>query len=137
VAEIRKVDAADQELLTAALHASSKRATAADLFLKDERAHAFVAIEEDRPVGFACGYELIRPEGFWMIVLAEIGVAVEVRPEGVGRELLDAFVAFARSKGHRNMWLFTDAGDDAARRIYEGAGGDRHDGAAGYWWVFD
>jgi ribosomal protein S18 acetylase RimI-like enzyme len=137
VAEISKVDAADQELVTAALHASSKRAAATDLFLRDERAHAFVAIEEGRPVGFACGYELIRPEGLWMLVLAEIGVAEEVRHEGVGRELLDAFVAFARSKGHRNMWLFTDAGNDAARRIYEGAGGDRHDGAAGYWWVFD
>ena len=54
----------------------------------------------------------------------------------LGRDLLDAFAAFARAKGLDAMWLATDAGRDAARRIYPGAGGERHDDGS-YWWVFE
>lgn len=46
-----------------------------------------------------------------------------------------AFVALARSKGHQKMWLLTDAGNEAARRLYERAGGDPTE-KLGYWWVF-
>ena len=71
-----------------------------------------------------------------MVVLQRLEVIDEARASGVGRELLDAFVAFARGKEHRAMWLATDAGRDAARRIYPGAGGERHDDGS-YWWVFE
>jgi ribosomal protein S18 acetylase RimI-like enzyme len=72
-----------------------------------------------------------------MLVLYEIAVEEAYRREGVGRELLDGFVGFARSKGHRKMWLFTEAGNAAAQRLYEGAGGERDDTSVGYWWVFE
>jgi hypothetical protein len=35
------------------------------------------------------------------------------------------------------MWLFTDAGNAAAKRLYADAGGEREDGDVGYWWVFE
>jgi ribosomal protein S18 acetylase RimI-like enzyme len=57
------------------------------------------------------------------------------RREGIGRALLDRFVEIARSKGHRKMWLYTDAGDAVARRLYDGASGDPAE-KPGYWWVF-
>lgn len=137
MADIHKVGIDEEALLAGALAVTGRDAAAADMFLRDPHAHAFVAVEDDAPIGFAYGYELIRPEGFWMLVLSALAVEDEHRRRGVGRELLDAFVAFARSKGHRKMWLFTDAGNDAARRLYEGAGGERNDSAAGYWWVFE
>ena len=134
--EIRKLQAHEDDLLAAALAAVDRPAAAADLFLNDPRCHAFIATDSGRPVGFAYGTEMLRPEGFWMVVLQRLEVIDEARASGVGRELLDGFVAFARSKDHRSMWLATDAGRDAARRIYPGAGGERHDDGS-YWGVFE
>jgi ribosomal protein S18 acetylase RimI-like enzyme len=70
-----------------------------------------------------------------MMLMQQIDVLPERRREGVGRTLLDTFVALARSKGHQKMWLYTDAGNEAARRLYEGAGGDPTE-KLGFWWVF-
>jgi GNAT superfamily N-acetyltransferase len=136
--EIRKLESHDELLLDEALVTfKGEPSPAPDLFLSDPRAHAYVALEEDRVVGWAYGHELLRPEGRWMMLLYEIEVTEEDRRRGVGRELLQTFVDFARSRGHLKMWLFTDAGDDAARRIYAGAGGDPDDRPVGYWWVFE
>ena len=35
------------------------------------------------------------------------------------------------------MWLSTDAGRDAARRIYPGAAGRALTTTGSYWWVFE
>jgi ribosomal protein S18 acetylase RimI-like enzyme len=138
VVEIRKLEPDDVELLDAGIRVLKGRSSPApEMFLRDPHAHAFVAIDDDAVVGCAYGYELFRPDGFWMIILYDLGAAEPYRQDGLGREMLDAFVAFARGKGHEKMWLFTDAGNAAAKRLYEGAGGEREDGAAGYWWVFE
>ncbi|MGH2538889.1 MAG: GNAT family N-acetyltransferase [Actinomycetota bacterium] len=136
--EIRKLDADDVDLLDAAIRVLKDHSSPApEMFLRDPRAHAFVAIESDEVVGCAYGYELFRPDGFWMMLLYELGVTEPFRKQGLGRDLLDVFVAFAKSKGHSKMWLFIDAGNAAARRLYEGAGGERPDDSMGYWWVFE
>ena len=136
--EIRKLGTDDRDLLNDAVRLLRDSASPVpEMFLADQRAHAFVALEGEAVVGAAYGYELLRPEGFWMVLMYEIGVAEPYRRAGVGRELLDAFVGFARSKGHRKMWLFTDAGNEAAQRLYEGAGGERNDMNVGYWWMFE
>jgi GNAT superfamily N-acetyltransferase len=96
-----------------------------------------VALEGDAPVGFAYGFEVLRPEGFWTLLLSRTEMTESARRHGVGRELLGAFVSFARAKGHRKMWLFTDAGNEAAQRLYPEAGGDRNEGGMSYWWVFE
>ncbi len=134
--EIRKLEAGDEELLERALLEFTGESSAApDMFLSDPRTYAFVALEGEDVVGWCYGYELFRPEGRWMMFLKQIDVVEERRREGIGRELLDRFVGFARSKGHAKMWLLTDAGNEAARRLYEGAGGDPTE-KLGYWWVF-
>lgn len=136
--EIRRLDPDDVDLLDAAVRVLKDRPSPApEMFLRDPHAHAFVAIDDEGVAGCAYGYELFRPDGFWMMLLYDLGVTEPYRKQGLGRELLDAFVAFARGKGHSKMWLFTDAGNSAARRLYEGAGGERDDGAVGYWWVFE
>jgi GNAT superfamily N-acetyltransferase len=135
--EVRSLGPDDEELLDAALRASrGEPSPAPDLFLRDPHTHAFVALEGERVVGWAFGQEVLRPEGRWVIVLFELGVAGDVRERRIGRSLLEAFVDLARSKGHRRMWLFTDAGARAARAIYPDAGGERGPDETGYWWVF-
>ncbi len=136
--EIRKLGAGDWELLARAVTTfSDDTAVAPDLFLEQPRTHAFVAIDGDDVVGWCYGYEILRPEGRWMMLLHRLDVVEERRPERIGRQLLDTFVALARSKGHEKMWLYTDAGAVAARGLYEGAGGARGDRRPGPWWVFE
>ena len=126
----------DEEMLQrAVLEFANTSSVAPDLFLADPRSHAFVAVEGEQVLGWCYGYELLRPEGRWMMFLKQIDVVEERRRERVGRRLLDTFVELARSKGHSKMWLYTDAGNGAARALYEGAGGDPQE-KLGYWWVF-
>jgi GNAT superfamily N-acetyltransferase len=135
--EVRPLGPDDDALLDAALRSSrGEPSPAPDLFLSDPHTHAFVAVQDGRVVGWAFGQEILRPEGRWVIVLFELGVADDVRERRVGRSLLEAFAGLARARGHRRMWLFTDAGAKAARAIYPDAGGERGPGETGYWWVF-
>ncbi len=134
--EIHELKSGDEGLLALAVRTfRDLDAVAPDLFLDDPRTHAFVALDGDGVIGWCYGYELLRPEGRWMMFMQQIDVIPERRREGVGRVLLDTFVALARSKGHQKMWLYTDAGNEAARRLYEGAGGDPTE-KLGFWWVF-
>jgi GNAT superfamily N-acetyltransferase len=136
--ELRRLGSDDLELLVRAVETfTGTSAPAPDLFLEQPWTHAFVALDGDDVIGWCYGYELLRPEGRWMMFLKQIDVLEERRLEGVGRELLDAFVALARSKGHRRMWLYTDAGNRAARALYKGAGGAPGDEKVGYWWAFE
>jgi GNAT superfamily N-acetyltransferase len=134
--DVRELGPGDEELLHRALRTfKDVDAAAPDLFLNDPRTHAFVALDEGDVIGWCFGYELFRPEGRWMMVLHGIDVRQERRREGVGRALLDRFVALAHAKGHDKMWLLVDAGNDVARRLYEGAGIEPSE-KLGYWWVF-
>jgi predicted N-acetyltransferase YhbS len=136
--EIRKLGPDDWELLSRAVETfSGEAAVAPDLFLEQPRTHAFVALDGDAVIGWCYGYEVLRPEGRWMLLLQRLDVVEERRPERIGRQLLDTFVALARSKGHEKMWLYTDAGPVAARALYEGASGDKRDRRPGPWWVFE
>jgi GNAT superfamily N-acetyltransferase len=134
--EIRRLGGGDEELLDRALGVfRGASAVAPDLFLEDPRTHAFVAVDGEDVIGWCYGYELLRPEGRWMMFIQQIDVIESRRREGIGRQLLDTFVGLARSKGHSKMWLYVDAGNKAARQLYENAGGDPGE-RLGHWWVF-
>ena len=49
-------------------------------------------------------------------------LAEPLRGGGYGRRMLDAALAFADARGHAETHLWTFAGLDAARRLYEGSG---------------
>ena len=87
MAEIRKLGEGDDHVLSDALAALGRPAAAADLFLADRTCHAFVATDGERPIGVAYGNEMLRPEGFWVVVLQRLEVIEEARASGVGRDL--------------------------------------------------
>lgn len=68
--------------------------------------------------------------GSVFVVKAEPGTAklrllyvdARVRGQGLGKRLVNEAIEFARSKGYRELVLWTNAGLDAARGIYESVG---------------
>ncbi|MBI2256758.1 MAG: GNAT family N-acetyltransferase [Proteobacteria bacterium] len=49
-------------------------------------------------------------------------VAPEAQRTGLGKQLLDRAIGFCRERDYRRVYLYTFAGLDSARRLYEQAG---------------
>ena len=79
-----------------------------------------VAIVDDEPAGLAWGrLDERQPE---IAHLFQVWVAPEFRGRGVGRLLVDAVIAWARTTGARILRLGVTCGDTAAVRLYRRAG---------------
>lgn len=93
-------------------------------FLDDPRHHLAVAIDKDRIVGFVSAVHYEHPDKpapeLW---INEVGVAASHRQRGLGRAMLEAMFAHARSLGCAVAWVLTDRGNFAALALYASAGG--------------
>ncbi|MFN2383352.1 MAG: GNAT family N-acetyltransferase [Gemmatimonadota bacterium] len=69
-----------------------------------------VAVRADAVIGYAVGW-VASDEA----ELANVAVAGEARRRGVGRTLLEAFLAAAAARGARSLWLEVRAGDAGAQ----------------------
>lgn len=69
------------------------------------------------------GLPLIRPDASSMAYLHELEVSEDRRRRGLGRQLMEAFMATAASLGASKMFLNTAADNVAARNLYERLGG--------------
>lgn len=49
-------------------------------------------------------------------------VTPEAQRTGLGKQLLDRAIGFCRERNYRHIYLYTFAGLDSARRLYENAG---------------
>ncbi len=94
-----------------------------DGFVGSGLAIAFVSIDGDELTGWCYGYHLPRPDGTAMAYLHSIDVDEAHRRRGIGRELLDAFLAEAKLRGATKSFLTTGRHNEAARRLYQTAGG--------------
>lgn len=113
---------AEPELLERAVSAFRGHGDAAR-FLAAEGTIAFLAVEEPTIQGWCWGYHLVRPDASSMAYLHDLEVAAEWRGRGIGRQLMEAFVAMASARGASKMFLNTAAANLAARRLYESLGG--------------
>jgi len=101
-----------------------------------------VALDADRPIGFALGYLLDRVDGVdcvndvagaggmnavgvpsKMLFFYEIEVLPTYRRRGVGGALVERMKHIARTERVAKMWVQTDPENHAARGLYERMGG--------------
>ena len=92
-------------------------------FLADARHHMAVAIDEGVVVGMASGVHYVHPDKPAELWVNEVGVAPTHHGRGLGRRLMSALLAHARTLGCIEAWVLTHRENEAARRMYAAAGG--------------
>jgi GNAT superfamily N-acetyltransferase len=92
-------------------------------FLADPRHHLAVAIESGQVVGMASGVHYVHPDKPPELWVNEVAVAPTHQGQGVGRQVLLALLAHARTLGCQEAWVLTSYDNAAARRMYAAAGG--------------
>jgi len=97
-------------------------------FLADPRHHIAVAIDDGVVVGFASGVDYVHPDKPRALWVNEVGVAPSHQGRGIGRRVVDALLAHARTLGCREAWVLTDRDNTAARALYRSAGGGDAEG---------
>lgn len=84
------------------------------------RSVTFIAWHGSHPVGISGGY--VDPADPTLAHLVSMWVAPDARRTGISRRLVDAVLAWARSRGLRAVTLSVTVGNTAAERLYTRAG---------------
>ena len=94
-----------------------------DNFIDTKDAYGFAAKNDDKIIGFAYGYALLRPDGDKMFYLHSIGLLPQYQNQGIGTKLMQFIIEFASGKGYRELFVITDKGNPRACHLYEKVGG--------------
>jgi ribosomal-protein-alanine N-acetyltransferase len=78
---------------------------------------ALVIQEDDQVVGFLAARQLTPDGAEWEI--ENVAISGAARRRGLGSRLLSEFLALARERGGRDIFLEVRASNVAARRLYE------------------
>ena len=97
-------------------------------FLGREDVHLVVAEDDDGIAGWVYGQELLHPDGETTMLLYGLDVAERAQRRGHGAALVAAFVDVARRRACTEVWVLTEADNDAGLATYAAAGGDRDPG---------
>ena len=92
-------------------------------FLDEKNAYGYIAVDNEKAIGFAYGYVLNEPDGRKTYYLHAIDIMSGYQNLGYGTELVRFVSAHSKSLGCRKMFLMTNTGNVSACRCYEKAGG--------------
>ncbi len=92
-------------------------------FINDNHSYGFIAKNENKIIGFAYGYTLLRPEGKQDFYLHAIDIMAKYQGNGYGTQLMDYIREYTKQMGCRKMFLITNKSNISACRCYEKAGG--------------
>lgn len=98
--------------------------TGAENFLTDPDNWIFAAVEEERIIAFAYGYQLKRLDGGSMLYIHEVGVEDARQRQGIGTQLMMELKRSCREGGIRKIFLITDQKNDGANALYTKVGGE-------------
>lgn len=114
-----------QRFMSATRHTAQGYGSFLGTQLDDEDVCVLVAEEDGKVIGYT--YAAVEPRD-WMSLRDAAGVLHDVivdpayRQHGAGRLLLDAALAFLKSRGAPRVVLETAARNEAAQRLFEKAG---------------
>jgi ribosomal protein S18 acetylase RimI-like enzyme len=122
--EIRRIGAGNVGAVVAAspLFDDPVAARVAQRFLDSEGHYLLIAYEDNGPVGFVSGVEMTHPDKGTEMFVYELAVDEGYRRQGIGKALVFALAEIARSHDCYDMWVLTDADNEAALATYQAAG---------------
>ena len=94
-----------------------------ETFINTPNAYGFIIKLDEKIVGFAYGYALVRPDGKIMFYLHSIGILPENQNDGLGSKLMEFIINFAKEKNFSELFVITDKGNPRACHLYEKFGG--------------
>jgi len=92
-------------------------------FIGDNNSYGFIATKDNKVVGFATAYTLLKPDGRKALYLDAIDVIPEYQGNGYGKELISFACETGKSIGCYKMFLITNKSNMSACKCYENAGG--------------
>ncbi|MFC4455032.1 GNAT family N-acetyltransferase [Deinococcus sonorensis] len=92
-------------------------------FFADPRHHLAVALDGDLVVGMAGGVHYLYPDKPPELFINEVAVSPAYQGQRLGRGMMDALLAHARTLGCVAAWVLTEADNTVARHLYASAGG--------------
>lgn len=92
-------------------------------FINDKNNIGFIAKTNNKIVGFAFGYILLKPDGRKVFYLDAIDIMSEYQGQGYGTSLISYARNYAKSIDCYKMYLITNKSNISACKCYEKAGG--------------
>ena len=92
-------------------------------FLNENNSYGFIVKNENKIVGFAYGYVLLRPDGNQDFYLHAIDIISEFQGKGYGTKLMNFIKKHVKEIKCRKMFLITNKSNISACKCYEKAGG--------------
>ncbi len=92
-------------------------------FIKEDNSYGFIAKEDNKIIGFAFGYTLLKPAGRKVFYLHAIDVMTNYQGKGIGIGLVSFICNFVKNIGCYKMFLITNKSNISACKCYEKSGG--------------
>lgn len=92
-------------------------------FIENKNNYGFIAKLNNKIVGFAFGYILLKPDGRKIFYLDTIDIMPEYQGKGYGTGLISFARDYAKSIECNKMYLITNKSNISACKCYEKAGG--------------
>lgn len=92
-------------------------------YIEKEDNYGFIAKDNDKVIGFAYGYVLLKPDGRKAFYFDSIDVMKDCQKNGVGTVMMKFVADYARQIGCYEMFLVTNKSNVSACRCYEKSGG--------------
>ena len=89
-------------------------------FINDKNNYGFIALEDNKVVGFIYCYSLLKPDGRYMCYVHSVGVLSSYQGKGIGSKLFEYMVNYLE-KENRNYkyFLLTSEDNVVAQKLYD------------------
>lgn len=92
-------------------------------FIHNDNSYGFIAKNDNKVIGFAFGYNLLKPDGRNIFYLHSIDIMCDYQGKGIGTGLLSHICNFAKNIGCYKMFLITNRSNIPACKCYKKVGG--------------
>ena len=92
-------------------------------FINNKNSYGFIAKLDNKIIGFATAYMILKPDGRRVLYLDTIDVMLEYQGKGYGIGLISFARDYAKTIDCYKMYLITNKSNVSACKCYEKAGG--------------